>query len=194
MRDALLGATRDDGAEIDFTTNATPDASRGLMAPLCSALWEQGRAFGTIGGTLRANGLEAEVTTFRSEAYVDHSRKPRVQWGDSLEADLSRRDFTINALALDVVALAEGRDERPDALRLLRGLARPPRRGCCARRSTPRSSLRDDPLRMLRAARFAARFDLIDRSRGRGRGDSECASSSPRSRPSACAANSTCCW
>src|SRR5579863_1434216 len=109
LPDAPLGAERDDGAEIDFTTDATPDVVSRLMTPLCTALWEQGRAFGTIGGSLRDGGLLVEVTTYRSEAYVDHSRKPAVEWGDSLEVDLSRRDFTMNALALDVVALAEGR-------------------------------------------------------------------------------------
>ena len=82
-----------------------PDDIARIMEPLCGALWEQGRSFGTIGGVLRDNGVKAEVTTFRSEEYVDHSRKPAVTWGDSLEADLSRRDFTINALALDVIAL-----------------------------------------------------------------------------------------
>ncbi|MFI5035689.1 MAG: CCA tRNA nucleotidyltransferase [Acidimicrobiales bacterium] len=159
VRDALLGESRAEGEEIDFTTDATPEVIVRLMTPLCSSLWEQGRAYGTIGGTLRASGLPAEVTTFRSEAYVDHSRKPAVAWGDSLEVDLSRRDFTINALALDVVALAEGRADvqtlfdycsgyRDLADRVLRTPAEPER------------LFRDDPLRMLRAARFAARFDL----------------------------------
>ncbi len=159
VRDALLGATRDDGAEIDFTTDATPDVVAGLMAPLCSALWEQGRAFGTIGGTLRANGLAAEVTTFRSEAYVDHSRKPSVQWGDSLEVDLSRRDFTINALALDVVALAEGRDEVQTLFDYFGGV-RDLHDGVLRTPTDAKRLFTDDPLRMLRAARFAARFSL----------------------------------
>ncbi len=105
VRDAILGEERDEEFEIDFTTDARPDDIVALMTPLCTSLWEQGRAFGTIGGVLRESDIKVEVTTFRSEAYVDHSRKPAVEWGDSLEADLSRRDFTINALALDVVAL-----------------------------------------------------------------------------------------
>jgi poly(A) polymerase len=105
VRDAILGQERDEDFEIDFTTNARPDDIVALMTPLCTSLWEQGRAFGTIGGLLRTSGIKIEITTFRSEAYVDHSRKPAVEWGDSLEADLSRRDFTINALALDVVAI-----------------------------------------------------------------------------------------
>jgi poly(A) polymerase len=158
VRDALVGVTGDID-EIDFTTDARPDEIARLMAPLCSALWEQGRAFGTIGGTLVGSAVTAEITTFRSEAYVDHSRKPAVQWGDSLEVDLSRRDFTINALALDVVALAL---ETPGVQTLFdyfggftdlheRVLRTPTEAG---------GLFRDDPLRMLRAARFAARFDL----------------------------------
>ncbi len=159
VRDALLGLERGEDFEIDFTTNARPEEIERLMKPLCTALWQQGRAFGTIGGTLKGSGVKAEVTTFRSEAYVDHSRKPAVEWGDSLEADLSRRDFTINALALDVVALHE---ETPDVQTLFdyfggfRDLAdrilRTP--------IDPEILFRDDPLRMLRAARFAARFEM----------------------------------
>ena len=105
VRDALLGLEPGDDFEIDYTTPARPEDILRIMKPLCSALWEQGKAFGTIGGTLREGGFKAEITTFRSEAYVDHSRKPSVEWGDSLEVDLGRRDFTMNALALDVVAL-----------------------------------------------------------------------------------------
>ena len=157
VRDAILGEPRRDDFEIDYTTNARPDDITRLMKPLCMALWEQGRAFGTIGGILRESGVKAEITTFRSESYVDHSRKPAVEWGDSLEADLSRRDFTINALALDVVALNA---ETPGVQTLFdfhngfndlhdRVLRTP---------IDPEVLFRDDPLRMLRAARFAARF------------------------------------
>jgi len=159
VRDAVLGHERGDDYEIDFTTNARPDDIARLMTPLCLSLWEQGRAFGTIGGILRDNGVKAEITTFRSEAYVDHSRKPAVEWGDSLEADLSRRDFTINALALDVVALDA---HTPDVQTLFdfhngfrdlhEGILRTP--------IDPEVLFNDDPLRMLRAARFAARFNL----------------------------------
>ena len=159
VRDAILGVTRDDGFEIDFTTNARPDDIERLMSPLCTSLWEQGRAFGTIGGNLRENGVKVEITTFRSEAYVDHTRKPAVEWGDSLEADLSRRDFTINALALDVIALET---QSPDVQVLFdfhngfhdlhdRILRTP---------IDPQTLFSDDPLRMLRAARVAARFNM----------------------------------
>ncbi len=159
VRDALLGEPRREDYEIDFTTNARPDDIERLMKPLCSALWQQGRAFGTIGGTLRDSDVKVEITTFRSEAYVDHSRKPAVEWGDSLEADLSRRDFTINALALDVIALNA---ETPGVQTLFdfyqgfhdlqdRVLRTP---------IDPEILFNDDPLRMLRAARFAARFEM----------------------------------
>jgi poly(A) polymerase len=159
VRDALLGETRRDDFEIDFTTNARPDDIERLMKPVCSALWQQGKAFGTIGGTLREGGLKVEITTFRSESYVDHSRKPSVEWGDSLEADLGRRDFTINALALDVIALNA---DTPDVQTLFdfhhgfhdlndRVLRTP---------IDPEILFADDPLRMLRAARFAARFEM----------------------------------
>jgi poly(A) polymerase len=159
IRDAIFGIEPGDDFEIDYTTNARPDDIARLMAPLCAGLWEQGRSFGTIGGVLRANGLKAEVTTFRSEEYVDHSRKPAVQWGDSLQADLSRRDFTINALALDVVNLLA----QPEGVQTFfdyfggftdlhdRVLRTP---------IDPEVLFSDDPLRMLRAARFASRFDL----------------------------------
>ena len=161
VRDAMLGVTKDD-FEIDFTTNARPDDIARLMKPLCTGLWEQGREFGTIGGIVKENGLKAEITTFRSEAYVDHSRKPAVEWGDSLEADLSRRDFTINAMALDVIGLSHA-DEGANPL----GFLTDPFFGTAdlnyKRLRAPIDPMvlfSDDPLRMLRAARFAARFYL----------------------------------
>lgn len=159
IRDAVLGIEPGDDYEIDFTTNARPDDIARLMAPLCGSLWEQGRSFGTIGGILRANGLKAEVTTFRSEEYVDHSRKPAVQWGDSLAADLSRRDFTINALALDVVNLLTQPEGVQTFFDYFGGFADLHDRIL----RTPIDAevlFTDDPLRMLRAARFAARFSL----------------------------------
>ena len=159
MRDAVLGDVPGEDYEIDFTTNARPDDIARLMKTACLSLWEQGRAFGTIGGVMRENGVKAEITTFRSEEYVDHSRKPSVTWGDSLQSDLSRRDFTINALALDVIALEA---QTPGVQTLFdyyngfddlheRRLRTP---------INPEILFRDDPLRMLRAARFAARFNL----------------------------------
>ena len=159
IRDAVLGLEVRDDQEIDFTTNARPDDIERVMAPLCTSLWEQGRAFGTIGGVLRDNGVMVEVTTFRSEEYVDHSRKPSVVWGDSLEADLSRRDFTINALALDVINVLESPEGVQTFFDYFGGFA-----DLADRRLRtpidPRILFADDPLRMLRAARFSARFGL----------------------------------
>jgi poly(A) polymerase len=159
VRDAVVGVEPGADYEIDFTTDARPDDIVRVMAPLCGTLWEQGRTFGTIGGVVRANGLKAEVTTFRSESYVDHSRKPAVEWGDSLEADLSRRDFTINTLALDVVNLVRQPEGVQTFFDYFGGFADLHER----RLRTPVDPailFADDPLRMLRAARFAARFDL----------------------------------
>ena len=159
VRDAILGSVGGDDYEIDFTTNARPDDIVRIMSPLCVSLWEQGRAFGTIGGRLRESGINAEVTTFRSEDYVDHSRKPSVTWGDSLEADLSRRDFTINALALDVVALDASTPGVQTLFDFYNGFDDLHER----RLRTPIEPeilFSDDPLRMLRAARFAARYEL----------------------------------
>jgi poly(A) polymerase len=159
VRDALLGDERREEFEIDFTTNARPDDIERLLSPLCSATWQQGRAFGTIGGTLRESGIKVEVTTYRSETYVDHSRKPAVEWGDSLQADLSRRDFTINALALDVIALNAATPDVQTLFDYFNGYSDLQDR---VLRSPidPEVLFSDDPLRMLRAARFAARFDM----------------------------------
>jgi poly(A) polymerase len=164
VRDALLGDERREEFEIDFTTNARPDDIERLLSPLCSATWQQGRAFGTIGGTLRESGIKVEVTTYRSETYVDHSRKPAVEWGDSLQADLSRRDFTINALALDVIALNAATPDVQTLFDYFNGYSDLQDR---VLRSPidPEVLFSDDPLRMLRAARFAARFDMtIDKA------------------------------
>lgn len=151
VRDALMGTDRPEQYEIDFTTDARPEKIVQLMTPLCGKLWEQGREFGTIGGIVRSGGYKAEITTFRSESYVDHSRKPTVQFGDSLEIDLGRRDFSINAMALDVLT-----GEFHDPFGGVSDLT-------ARRLRTPHDAaglFSDDPLRMLRAARFAARFEF----------------------------------
>ncbi len=159
VRDCVLGIERREDFEIDFTTNARPDDIARLMEPLCTGLWEQGRAFGTIGGILKEGGFKTEITTFRSEAYVDHSRKPSVEWGDSLESDLSRRDFTINALALDVIALCNETPEVQTLFDFFNGFNDLHDRVLRAP-IDPEILFSDDPLRMLRAARFASRFNL----------------------------------
>lgn len=146
VRDALLGRL---GNDLDFTTDARPQDVLKIMRPWADAVWDVGIAFGTVGG--QKDGWQIEVTTYRSEAYDRTSRKPEVSYGDSIEEDLVRRDFTVNAMA---VALPEkafidphgGLDDL--AARVLRTPG------------TPEDSFSDDPLRMMRAARFAAQLDF----------------------------------
>lgn len=146
VRDALLGRSTHD---LDFTTNATPDEILAILEPISSTHWDIGREFGTIGA--RVKGESVEVTTYRSDAYDGETRKPVVAFGDSLEADLSRRDFTVNAMALRVpeVALIDPTGGIED---LIAGVLRTP--------IDPRISFGDDPLRMLRAARFASQLEF----------------------------------
>ena len=136
-------------ADIDLTTNATPDEVEALVAELADAFWTQGKRFGTI-GLMRA-GRRFEITTHRAEAYVPESRKPKVRFGDDIETDLSRRDFTVNAMALSLpeLVLVDPFDGIGDlAARRLRTPL------------DPEVSFSDDPLRMLRAARFIAGYYL----------------------------------
>jgi poly(A) polymerase len=152
VRDAFLGKALS-GADIDldFTTDATPEQTEAVLAPLGTTLWDTGRRFGTIG--VRRGGYVCEITTYRSDAYDGTSRKPEVQFGSSLDADLTRRDFTVNAMALRVPDLklvdpTGGFDD------LMNRRLRTP--------GAPEISFGDDPLRMLRGARFRAQlgFDL----------------------------------
>jgi len=144
VRDAMLGRAHND---LDFATSAHPDETERLLGGWADALWTMGRDFGTIG--CRKGPWVVEVTTYRSESYDPASRKPLVDFGDSLEGDLGRRDFTVNAMA---VALP-GRgfvDPYGGVVDLAHRLLRTPGR--------PEDSFSDDPLRMLRAARFAAQL------------------------------------
>lgn len=141
LRDALLGRSSDD---LDFATNARPDAIKAIVDPLGS-MFTMGEKFGTIG--VQINDTRYEITTYRSEVYVDDSRKPSVEFGDSIEVDLSRRDFTVNAMALDV----DGRtmvDPHDGLVDLARQELRTP--------LEPEVAFSDDPLRMLRLYRFSA--------------------------------------
>jgi len=159
VRDLLVG-TETDGADIDLTTDARPSDIKTCLAGWADAVWTQGERFGTIGSKRTGtDGTEQvfEVTTFRSEVYHDDSRKPTVTFADSIETDLSRRDFTINAMALEITGLGLGAapvlvDPSDGATDLANGVLRTP--------LTPEVSFDDDPLRMLRAGRFIARFDL----------------------------------
>ena len=148
VRDLMLGEISED---LDFTTPATPDAIEAVVAPLGGPVWDIGREFGTISTLVDApeGPCRVEITTFRSDAYEPGSRKPEVRYGDTIEEDLKRRDFTINAMAID---LADGRLVDPYGGRadLAEGVIRTP--------GTAEMSFSDDPLRMMRAARFAARL------------------------------------
>jgi poly(A) polymerase len=149
VRDAVLGRL-DDDADLDFTTDARPDDIEHLVTGWADAVWDQGRRFGTIG--LRLHERRIEITTHRAEAYHADSRKPDVVFADAVEADLSRRDFTVNAMALSLpdLTLIDPFDGVGDlAARRLRTPL------------TPEESFSDDPLRMLRAARFISGYDLV---------------------------------
>ena len=150
VRDALLGRFGAD-ADLDFTTDAHPERVLELLAPVVETTWDVGIRFGTIGA--RVGGREVEITTYRAEAYDPESRKPDVEFGTSLAGDLVRRDFTINAMAitLPTLELVDLHDGRAD---LAAGIIRTP--------GTPEASFSDDPLRMMRAARFSAQlgFDV----------------------------------
>ncbi len=142
VRDALLGRRVSD---LDLTTSARPDDVERLVAGWADAVWDVGREFGTLG--LRKGDDQIEITTYRTDAYDPTSRKPQVAFGDTLEGDLSRRDFTVNALALRLPS-AEFVDEFGGLGDLAAGVLRTP--------VTPEQSFSDDPLRMMRAARFVA--------------------------------------
>ncbi|GAA3240352.1 CCA tRNA nucleotidyltransferase [Streptomyces lavendulae] len=146
VRDALLGRL---GNDLDFTTDARPQDVLKIVRPWADSVWDVGIAFGTVGA--QKDGFQIEVTTYRSEAYDRTSRKPEVSYGDSIEQDLVRRDFTVNAMAL---ALPEQQfvDPHGGLEDLAAGVLRTP--------GTPEESFSDDPLRMLRAARFAAQLDF----------------------------------
>ena len=150
VRDHLLGRSIDDAADLDLTTDATPAVIKAVVEPLADAVWTQGERFGTIG--CRIDGRLYEVTTHRAERYDASSRKPEVDFSDDVEDDLSRRDFTINAMARslpdgDLVDPFDGRGDL-DRRRLMTPL-------------DPELSFTDDPLRMLRAARFAASYGFV---------------------------------
>ncbi len=144
VRDAFLGRDLND---LDFTTNARPDDILSIVVPISDAHWDIGRAFGTIGA--RIGGEQVEITTYRTDAYDGETRKPVVEFGDTLEGDLVRRDFTVNAMALRVPqkVLVDPSGGVED---LIAGRLSTP--------GPPEVSFGDDPLRMMRAARFASQL------------------------------------
>jgi poly(A) polymerase len=147
VRDAFLGRKVHD---LDFTTSATPDQIEKLVKPLADAIWDVGRAFGTIAAQL--GGHTVEITTYRADSYDGSSRKPDVVFGSSLEEDLFRRDFTMNAMALTLpeVKLVDPCNGLED---LLAGVLRTP--------IEPEISFQDDPLRMMRGARFTSQLGAV---------------------------------
>ncbi|HJV14684.1 MAG TPA: CCA tRNA nucleotidyltransferase [Propionibacteriaceae bacterium] len=148
VRDALLGKL---GHDLDFATSARPDAVEELLRKFSRAVWTIGKEFGTIGCRVEADGDSwvIEVTTYRSDVYPNHSRKPHVAFGDTLSEDLLRRDFTINAMAVSIPD-KKFVDPYGGLNDLARRVIRTP--------ATPERSFSDDPLRMMRAARFVAQL------------------------------------
>ena len=150
VRDAILGRL---GNDLDFTTNARPDETKSIIKKDADSLWETGREFGTIAAQF--GDVTVEITTYRSEKYETQSRNPEVNFGDNIDGDLLRRDFTVNAMALELTTTPPTFIDNYDGVNdLARKVLRTP--------GTPENSFSDDPLRMMRAARFAAQlgFDV----------------------------------
>ncbi|MEV0582508.1 CCA tRNA nucleotidyltransferase [Nonomuraea sp. NPDC050310] len=144
VRDILLGRI---GNDLDFTTDARPERVLEIVRDWADSVWTIGIDFGTVG--VRKGGWLLEITTYRSESYDPKSRKPEVMYGDTLEADLRRRDFAVNAMAVRVPG-HEFVDPYGGISDLAAQVLRTP--------GTPEQSFDDDPLRMLRAARFASQL------------------------------------
>ena len=146
VRDLLLGKTSSD---VDITTDASPDESAAILENWGDTIWTQGAKFGTIGA--QKNGAVVEVTTHRSEKYDADSRKPKVRFSRAVEQDLARRDFTINAMAIEMPAwdLVDPFNGQAD---LENKILRTP--------LSPDIAFSEDPLRMLRAARFLSGYSL----------------------------------
>jgi poly(A) polymerase len=158
VRDALLGRL---GSDLDFTTDARPEAITVLLAGWADATWDTGIAFGTVGAT--KGGVQCEITTYRADRYDRVSRKPDVVFGDTVEGDLVRRDFTVNAMAVQLPLRGQGGGRFIDPYGGMAALARRE----LDTPMTPEESFADDPLRMLRAARFVSQlgFTLAPRVR-----------------------------
>ena len=144
VRDAILGRV---ALDLDFTTSANPDEILKILKPLASATWDIGREFGTIAAQI--GDSKVEITSYRADSYDKVSRKPTVEFGDNLEDDLKRRDFTVNAMALRLPSKTFV-DPHQGLRDLMLETLRTP--------AAPEVSFSDDPLRMMRAARFAAQL------------------------------------
>ncbi|MFN7148541.1 MAG: CCA tRNA nucleotidyltransferase [Microthrixaceae bacterium] len=151
VRDLLADRPLGDRNDLDLTTDALPGEVKALVSPIAESLWTQGERFGTIGCTI--DGETYEITTHRAEVYHPDSRQPDVAFSTEIDADLSRRDFTVNAMALEVTSGAPTLIDPFDGVQdLANKVLRTP--------LSPEESFSDDPLRMMRAARFIAGFDL----------------------------------
>lgn len=153
VRDALLGRL---GNDLDFTTDARPEDTKKILKKWGDDIWDVGIKFGTIGA--KKSNITFEVTTYRADSYQSDSRKPEVDFGDNIHGDLARRDFTVNAMAIELTTDSpEFIDPHNGVTDLLHKTLRTP--------ISAEVSFSDDPLRMLRAARFAAQLDFtIDES------------------------------
>jgi poly(A) polymerase len=146
VRDAILGRL---GNDLDFTTNARPEDSKKILNDWAESVWDTGIEFGTVAG--KRGDTTVEVTTYRSETYDANSRKPEVVYGENIEGDLARRDFTVNSMALE---LTSGTPEFIDPFNGLADLAKK----VLTTPGKAEDSFSDDPLRMMRAARFASQL------------------------------------
>jgi poly(A) polymerase len=146
VRDALLGRL---GNDLDFATNALPQETKKILNDWAENVWDTGIAFGTVAG--KRGDTTVEVTTYRTEKYDAESRKPEVEYGTEILGDLSRRDFTVNAMALELTgAQPEFIDPFNGLADLSKKILRTP--------GLPADSFNDDPLRMMRTARFASQL------------------------------------
>ena len=153
VRDAILGRL---GNDLDFTTNARPKESEKILNKWADSVWDIGAAFGTVAG--KKGEITVEITTYRSENYEKDSRKPAVEFGENIEGDLSRRDFTINAMALELTT------DEPTFIDLFNGV-NDLQNKVIKTPGKPEDSFTDDPLRMMRAARFMSQLNFtIDES------------------------------
>jgi poly(A) polymerase len=153
VRDAILGRL---GNDLDFTTNARPKESEKILNKWADSVWDIGAAFGTVAG--KKGEITVEITTYRSENYEKDSRKPAVEFGENIEGDLSRRDFTINAMALELTT------DKPTFIDLFNGVDDLENK-IIKTPGKPEDSFTDDPLRMMRAARFMSQLNFtIDES------------------------------
>ena len=148
VRDAILGRL---GNDLDFTTNAHPKECEKILNKWADSVWDVGAAFGTIAG--KKDEITVEITTYRSESYSADSRKPNVEFGENIEGDLSRRDFTINAMALELTT------DEPTFIDLFGGVSDLQNK-VIKTPGKPEDSFSDDPLRMMRAARFMSQLNF----------------------------------